>query len=251
MGFLSSIAGAIAGPLIGGLLDSNSASNATAANVGMSEQDRAAQKEFAQQGIRWRVEDAKAAGLHPLAALGAQIPAYTPSSIPVQADNSWGNAIRESGQNITRAIGAKQTRIERLQEQLLEAQIAATNADAATKNAAASQIALTSGAGMPPPMPTMSDTGMVSVSPSNRTSTFPGQQSTEAAVSPSVKLFQNADGSISMWPSGDAKQSIEDSLYEYEHMYRNRILPRLSDKFQPIYDWATSKWSKPYPKYKW
>lgn len=40
------------------------------------------QKEFAQHGLRWRVEDAKAAGLHPLSALGAQgLPAYSPVGV--------------------------------------------------------------------------------------------------------------------------------------------------------------------------
>ena len=41
--------------------------------------------------------------------------------------------------------------------------------------------------------------------------------------------FLNADGSVSIWPSNDAKQAIEDSPYEYEHMYRNRIVPYLGD----------------------
>lgn len=36
------------------------------------------QREFAQHGIRWKVDDARAAGLHPLAALGAQTSSYYP-----------------------------------------------------------------------------------------------------------------------------------------------------------------------------
>ena len=36
------------------------------------------QKQFAQHGIRWKVEDAKAAGLHPLYALGANTHSFTP-----------------------------------------------------------------------------------------------------------------------------------------------------------------------------
>lgn len=39
------------------------------------------QREFAQMGIRWRVEDAKAAGLHPLYALGAQPIPVTPTQV--------------------------------------------------------------------------------------------------------------------------------------------------------------------------
>ena len=43
------------------------------------------QKEFAQMGIQWRVADAKAAGLHPLAALGAA-PAH---ASPMRVGNSY------------------------------------------------------------------------------------------------------------------------------------------------------------------
>lgn len=35
--------------------------------------DRAHQREMAQMGVRWRAEDARAAGLHPLAAMGANL----------------------------------------------------------------------------------------------------------------------------------------------------------------------------------
>ena len=40
--------------------------------------NRRAQEDFAKKGIRWRVADAEAAGLHPLAALGAQPAAAQP-----------------------------------------------------------------------------------------------------------------------------------------------------------------------------
>lgn len=41
----------------------------------------ALQREFAQHGVRWRVEDAVAAGLHPLFALGANVPQFSPVSM--------------------------------------------------------------------------------------------------------------------------------------------------------------------------
>lgn len=43
----------------------------------------ALQKEFAQNGIQWRVADAAAAGLSPLAALGASEPSFSPVSAQV------------------------------------------------------------------------------------------------------------------------------------------------------------------------
>lgn len=61
------------------------------------------QKDFAQQGIQWKVNDAKAAGIHPLFALGAN----THSFAPVNAgDTSGGAGIAAAGQDISRAINA-------------------------------------------------------------------------------------------------------------------------------------------------
>lgn len=72
------------------------------------------QKEFAQHGVRWRVEDAKAAGLHPLYALGAQ----TPSASPIYSEDAMGPAIAQAGQNIASGIVARGSRQERMMEQI-------------------------------------------------------------------------------------------------------------------------------------
>lgn len=63
------------------------------------------QREFAQFGIRWKVEDAKKAGLHPLAALGANTMSFTPSF--VGTGNTYG--LGKFGNDISRAISAMQT----------------------------------------------------------------------------------------------------------------------------------------------
>lgn len=54
------------------------------ANAEIAAQNRALQKEFAQNSIQWKVNDAKQAGLHPLAAIGAQGTSYTPVHQEVQ-----------------------------------------------------------------------------------------------------------------------------------------------------------------------
>lgn len=54
------------------------------------------QKEFAQHGIRWRTADAKAAGLHPLYAIGANVPTYTPS----YSSDALGPALAQAGQSV-------------------------------------------------------------------------------------------------------------------------------------------------------
>ena len=72
MGFFSSIA-SIAAPIIGGLMSNESNEDAGNANAAL-------QREFAQNGIRWKVADAEAAGIHPLYALGAQTSPASPLS---------------------------------------------------------------------------------------------------------------------------------------------------------------------------
>lgn len=63
-----------------------------------------AQKEFAQNSMQWRVADARAAGLHPLAALGQMGSSYTPTSV---YDNGAdvGSAVANAGTAIGNAMG--------------------------------------------------------------------------------------------------------------------------------------------------
>jgi hypothetical protein len=150
MGLLGSVAGAIGGALgainpalgsaVGGtlssVLKSNEEQKRYEAEQALAQQNMAMQKEFAQQGIRWKVEDAKQAGIHPLYALGAN----TISFNPVQTGSS-GSYLSDMGQDISRAIHATRTFGERqeavnatanalklqnmeLQNQLLASQIA-------------------------------------------------------------------------------------------------------------------------------
>lgn len=109
-----SIVSAVGG-LAGGLLSAKSQRSANAANAAM-------QKEFAQNGIRWKVADAKAAGLHPLAALGAQT--MSPSASFGATDYSY---LAGMGQDVGRAIMAKQTKQERAAQQAYDQQIRQLN----------------------------------------------------------------------------------------------------------------------------
>lgn len=60
-------------------------------------QNEAWQREYAQNAIRWRVADAKAAGLHPLFALSGGTAGYQPSPISVLNDTSQATAIQNFG----------------------------------------------------------------------------------------------------------------------------------------------------------
>ena len=111
------------------------------------------QRDAAQQGIRWRVADAQAAGISPIVALGA--PTFNPSPIAVGPFDSGGSSfngrgfsdigegLNKMGQAVDRAAQAGMTQEERfelaqkkalaadnaaLQNDLLRAQIAAINA---------------------------------------------------------------------------------------------------------------------------
>lgn len=70
-----------------------------------AEREYRAQKEFAKMGVRWKVEDAKAAGIHPLYALGANTMSYAPVSV--------GTDFAGMGQNIGRAIDTMRTPAEK------------------------------------------------------------------------------------------------------------------------------------------
>lgn len=84
--------------LLGGLMGSRAADSANDQNIKM-------QKQFAQEGIQWRVADAKKAGIHPLYALGAQTASFAPSSV----GDPIGGAISDMGQDIGRAVDAAST----------------------------------------------------------------------------------------------------------------------------------------------
>lgn len=88
--------------LLGGWLSSNAAQDARAQNAMM-------QTVFAKNGIQWRVEDAKKAGIHPLYALGASTSSFAPSSV----GDTFGASVANAGQDISRAITATQTQEER------------------------------------------------------------------------------------------------------------------------------------------
>lgn len=75
-----SFLGDIFGDVITGLFNKDASENAGALNY-------AAQKEFAQNGLQWKAADARAAGLHPLAAIGGSGAAFSPSFAAGQMPN--------------------------------------------------------------------------------------------------------------------------------------------------------------------
>lgn len=98
---------------IGGRMNQSSQDEFNQQQLQMAQRNLDQQREFAQHGIRWRVEDATAAGLHPLAALGAQTSSFSPVSLGGSASTGMGDALSSVGQDIGRSIKAATTREER------------------------------------------------------------------------------------------------------------------------------------------
>jgi len=88
------------------------------------------QREFAQHGIRWRVEDAKAAGVHPLFALGAGGAAFAPVTVGGSRTD-----FAQMGQNVARSVNASSTASEiEMQNAQLDLLRAQTNKENALAN---------------------------------------------------------------------------------------------------------------------
>ncbi|AZL82925.1 DNA pilot protein [Apis mellifera associated microvirus 50] len=111
----------------GATTDANNANVALARELNASNEamqreffakNEALQREFAQMGIRWKVADAEAAGLHPLYALGGSGATYSPTSVVGGAamptvqptgGSGVGAALKEMGQGVARALAAQET----------------------------------------------------------------------------------------------------------------------------------------------
>lgn len=102
MGWLGDTFGGALSSITGGFISKDANRDTWGLNRDM-------QREFAQKGIQWKVADAKAAGLHPLAALGAQGTSFAPMAV----GDTLGPAVAAAGQDISRAMAANATAAER------------------------------------------------------------------------------------------------------------------------------------------
>lgn len=196
----------------------------------------AMQKEFAQQGVRWRVEDAKAAGVHPLFALGAQVPSFSPV---LDVGSNRLSDLAASGQDLSRALAATQTRHDREQSALAAAQLARTEAETQLVQA---QIAKLNSGQVGPPLPLKES---VMIGPGESAPVIPvqreplelapferGNTSKEVGSLSDYTFVRQADGGLRIVPSRDIKQRIEDTaIPELLWALNNNLLPNLESAY--------------------
>ncbi|QXP07976.1 MAG: DNA pilot protein [Arizlama microvirus] len=212
----------------GGALAGSGISSAAARDI--NNQNIALQREFATNGIRMKVEDAKRAGIHPLAALGAQTYSFSPVNA---GDTSIGQGVSDAGQAIGRAVSATRTDTERqfqaLQLQNLEADLRGKEID----NAIRASNLVTARQGSQPPFPSASGNMMpgqgnspVVVKPSEVVASSSGNPAFEPGVINSISWQRTPDGGVVPVQSSDSKQRTEDDFFStWDWNIRNRVLP--------------------------
>lgn len=244
------IAAPLLGGAIGGLLGKDAAKDAATRNADMQDM-------YARSGIQMRVEDAKKAGIHPLHALGASVPSFSPIHV---GDNSLGQAVSNMGQDIGNAVYRAQDKSSQaqtiadlsvkragLENQLLEAQIA--------KLKAVSAPGLPSNSGLPGSL-TNSGQGDAYVleQPLMRTHSAPGLPHQEVGTIPDVGWTQTKTGLVPV-PSSDVKQRIEDQMIpEAAWGIRNYLQPFVGNESPPHKDLLPKgathwKWNSNFQEY--
>jgi len=192
------------------------------------------QKEFAQHGIRWKVEDAKAAGIHPLAALGAQTTSYAPVSV---GGSSMATGLASAGQDIARAVDSTRTTGERLDAYQKTIQDLNIRRMGLENDLLSSQIAKIHQAGTPPAMPSIAERHMVegqgnsplvSSNPQQRTMSAPEAGSQEPGAITDVGYARTPTGWAPVM-SKDVKDRLEEDLIGMlAWNLRNRLAPTLN-----------------------
>lgn len=218
------------GNIAGGIIGSNAQKDAAAMNVKM-------QKEFAQQGIRWKVKDAEAAGIHPLYALGANTHSFAPISV---GSSPLAEGISAAGQDIGRAVHATSTDAERATAFVKTSQQLQLQRMGLENELLASQIAKIRQAGSVPAMPSIGSRHLVDGQGDSAGGPIidaPLKRITSAPEAPSQEVGSVADVAHARTPTGWApvmskdvqERTEEDWLGSLYWSIRNRFLPGLLD----------------------
>lgn len=192
------------------------------------------QKQFAQKGIQWKVDDAKAAGINPYYALGANTVSYTPQSV---GDMGFSAA----GQNFGRAIDTQLGQSSKAKAFGLAAQKLQLDNMKLQNELLASKIATIRQAGSPPGVPAPSDRyiipgqsgalptipgTLVTDTPLKRIASAPDRPGTEPGAVTSMGYARTPSGGYEPIKSKDIQERLEDDhLGALMWFLKNRIYP--------------------------
>lgn len=232
--------------ILGGLLGKSSADATREAQQAMADKNIAMQREFAQNGIQWRVADAKAAGIHPIYALGSGGASFSPVSAAFQSDTSLPNALASAGQDVGRAIDKTRTASQRMDargEAATALQLEGLKLDNDLKRAEiASKTARLRADQVGPPMPASADaylipgqsqSGLIKQKPLELSPAPSGAPHAEGGAHSDVGYARTVSGGYAPVPSKDAKDRNEDMLIpELLWAWRNNILPNFKDTYR-------------------
>lgn len=238
------IGGALIGggaTLLGGLLGSKSAKDANEQNAEAARQSAELQKEFAKNGVRWKVEDAKKAGVHPLYALGANTHSFAPVSVGAQPDYSMANAVKDMGQDISRSVQATRTHQE---QELSKLQLASAKADLEGKiidnQIRASQFQKINQAKTAMPsgsldnfIPGQGNSPSIKINPSERTASQKGRLAQEAGWRPDVAFARTDTGLTPVIPQSLSESMEDDLIGKILWRVRNQLVPNITGKGAP------------------
>lgn len=254
---LGSIIGSVAGNLVGSVGDFFS-------NRSANDQNKDMQYDFAKNGVRWRVDDARNAGVHPLYALGANIASPSPSSVGTNLSSNFASM----GQDIGRAVDATRTRDERasarafesesralqlenarLQNKYLETQIIDTQRRAANPAFPGGSPGLITGQGDSHP------TSRVIDAPLTRTTSAPGKPNQEPAPVTETGYLRTQNGGQFPVRSKDATDRLDDDVIgNILWNIRNRLMPSFGGNYSApddtnFYNPATQQYERMDPRY--
>jgi len=188
----------------------------------------ALQREFAQNAVQWKVEDAKKAGVHPLYALGANTVSYAPQSV-------GDLGVSQAGQNIGRAVdtalsgseraSAVTSRVQQLQLENMELQNAKL----------ASEIRLSNQAGSPS---AINEPGIIAGQGNSRVTakemtTIVNKSAPhhEPVGRPENMWTRLPDGGYAANPSAETAEAMESNpLGQIQYGIRNGIVPMFTQK---------------------
>lgn len=234
--------------LIGGAMNQSNQQEAIDYQREQRAHNEALQREFAQNSIQWKVKDAQAAGVHPLAALGAPSisPAVSIGSLP-SGNSPMGSALASAGQDISRAMTASATQTQRDGAQSL-AQNLLLERGALENEVLRAQLARLRSAQVGPGAPSAAEDPWKAGVPLNdandasRVTNDPVKVNPGAALEPGsgpgahsdVDWVRTRNGGLTAAPSKAMKDRVEDMGFE-PHLWtwRNRVMPYITGMKPP------------------